>query len=321
MIILRTLLISIVLLVAACSGEEPQEDGKGAAASKSNDALVVTSNYPLYFFASRIAEGVDVAPEIVFPDIEGDPTFWIPSAEQVQLLQSADAVILNGAGAESWLNLITIDRRLLVDTSTNIADRLIALEDSVQHQHGPEGEHSHQGTAFTTWLDPQLAIAQAQSVTNTLIQLAPAGEAEFRNNMAVLEQELTKLDSQLAEVFAQLDGRPVLFSHPVYQYLQRHYEINGQSVHWEPEQEPSTSAWIVMQQIMAAHPATIMIWEDAPLTSTVQRLSDAGVISVNFHTAANRPEQGDYLSVMHENAKRLASTLQEQAPAPARDPG
>jgi len=309
MIISRPLLISAALLVAACSGEERQENSESVATADSENALVVTSNYPLYFFASRIAEGIDVAPDIVFPDIEGDPASWIPSPEQIQLLQSADAVILNGAGAEPWLNLITIDRRRLVDTSVAIADRLIALEDSVQHQHGPEGEHSHQGTAFTTWLDPQLAIAQAQSVTDALIQIAPSGETEFRNNMTTLEQELTQLDLQLAEVFAQLDGRPVLFSHPVYQYLQHHYGINGQSVHWEPDQEPTTSEWIELQQIMAAHPATIMIWEGEPAVSTALRLSDAGITSVHFHSVANRPEQGGYLSVMRENVKRLKSIL------------
>jgi zinc transport system substrate-binding protein len=309
MISIRSLLISVVLLVTACGGEEHQANNKGTAAAKRESALVVASNYPLYFFASRIAEGVDAAPEIIFPDIEGDPAFWIPSAEQIQLLQSADAVMLNGAGAESWLDLITIDRRRLVDTSVNITDRLIPLEDSIQHQHGPEGEHSHQGTAFTTWLDPQLAIAQAQSVTNALIQLAPSGETGFQDNMAKLEQELKQLDSQLAEVFAQLDGRPVLFSHPVYQYLQHHYGINGQSVHWEPEQEPTTSAWIAMRQITAAHSATIMIWEDEPLISTAQRLSDAGITSIHFHTVVNRPNQGNYLSVMRENANRLESVL------------
>jgi len=299
----------MVLLVAACSSEEHQEDSKSAAATKAENALVVTSNYPLFFFASRIAEGVDVAPEIVLPDIEGDPALWIPSAEQIQLLQSADAVILNGAGAESWLNLITINRRHLVDTSVNITDRLIPLEDSVQHQHGPEGEHSHQGTAFTTWLDPQLAIEQAQSVTAVLIGLVPSGETNFRENMAKLEQELTQLDSQLAEVFAQFDGRPVLFSHPVYQYLQRRYDINGQSVHWEPEQEPTTSAWIAMQQLTAAHPAMIMIWEDKPLESTAQRLSDVGITSIHFNTVVNRLDQGDYFSVMRANVERVSGFL------------
>ncbi len=309
MIFLRAMLIGVVLLAAACGGEDRPTISEDPSATESKNALVVTSNYPLYFFASRIAEGVDVAPEIVFPDIDGDPALWIPGAGQIQLLQSADAVIINGAGAESWLNLISIDRRSLVDTSADIANRLIALDDSVLHQHGPEGEHSHQGTAFTTWLDPQLAIAQAKSVTSALIQLVPSGETGFRDNMAKLEQELMQLDSRLAEVFAKLDGRPVLFSHPVYQYLQHHYGINGRSVHWEPEQEPTTSAWIAMQQITTTHSATIMIWEDEPLTSTAQRLSDAGVASVYFHTVANRPGHGDYLSAMGANIERIASAL------------
>jgi zinc transport system substrate-binding protein len=309
MIFLRTILIGVVLLAAACAGEDRPKSSEDPSATESKNALVVTSNYPLFFFASRITEGVDVAPEIVFPDIEGDPALWIPGAGQIQLLQSADAVIINGAGAESWLNLITIDRQSLVDTSADIADRLIALDESVLHQHGPEGEHSHQGTAFTTWLDPQLAIAQAKSVTNALIQLAPSGETGFRDNMAKLEQELMQLDSRFADVFAKLDGRPVLFSHPVYQYLQHHYGINGRSVHWEPEQEPTTSAWIAMQRITTTHSATIMIWEDEPLTSTAQRLSDAGVASVYFHTVANRPDQGDYLSAMRANVERIASAL------------
>ena len=190
-----------------------------------------------------------------------------------------------------------------------IADRLIPLEGAVAHQHGPEGEHSHQGTAFTTWLDPQLAIAQARVITDALVELVPASESNFKVNLSVLEQELNDLDALLAESFAQLHGRPVLFSHPVYQYLQRRYGINGQSVHWEPDQEPTTSAWIAMRQINATHSATIMIWEDEPMVSTAQRLTDVGITSVDFQVVANKPGQGDYFSVMHENAKRIASIL------------
>lgn len=309
MIFPRTLILGVMVLLAACGAENPPASDGAPSGTESQKALVVTSNYPLFFFARQVSEGIDAAPEIIFPDIDGDPAFWIPSAEQIQLLQSADAVILNGAGAESWLNLISIDRRRLVDTSVSIKDRLIPLEDSVQHQHGPEGEHSHQGTAFTTWLNPQLAIAQARSVTDTLIELAPSGETDFRNNLAKLEQTLAQLDAQFTAVFVKLDGQPVLFSHPVYQYLQRRYEIDGQSMHWEPGQEPTTSAWIALQQITAAHPAQIMIWEDEPLPSTAERLNNGGIVSTQFHTAANTPDQGDYLSVMRGNAERLEALL------------
>ena len=309
MIFIRTLLISVALLIAACGGDDRQASDQGGSGTEPKKVLVVTSNYPLYFFASRIAEGVDVAPEIIFPDIEGDPTFWTPGAEQIQLLQSADLVILNGAGAEPWLDLITINQRRLLDTSANISNRLIPLEDTVAHQHGPEGEHSHQGTAFTTWLDPRLAIAQSQAVTDALINLSPAGETGFRDNMSKLENELLALDAQLAEVFAEFEGQPVMFSHPVYQYLQRRYRINGKSVHWEPDQEPTISAWIDMQQMLASHPATVMMWEDKPLTATATRLSATGITSVSLRTVANRPGQGDYLSEMHENVRRIAETF------------
>ena len=121
MIISRTLLITVVLLIAACSGGDRQESMQSDAGVETRSALVVTSNYPLYYFAIRITQGVDFALEVVLPDIEGDPAFWIPSAEQVQVLQSADRVILNGAGAESWLNLISLNKRRLVDTSIRIA--------------------------------------------------------------------------------------------------------------------------------------------------------------------------------------------------------
>jgi zinc transport system substrate-binding protein len=308
MIYLRTLLASIILLLVACDGGE-HEASEGATTSKSDNALVVVSNYPLYFFASQIADGVDDAPQIVFPDIDGDPTFWIPDAEQIQQLQSADIVLLNGAGAEPWLNLISLDKRRVRDTTASAADRLIPLNDSAKHQHGPEGEHSHQGTAFTTWLDPTLAIAQAQSVAESLIELAPAGEASFRDNLAKLEQELMELDAEFAEVFAALDGRPVLFSHPVYQYLEHRYNINGESLHWEPEEELSTSAWIALQQIRGKHPATMMFWEAEPLDSTDQRLAALGIASVPLQTVANSPDEGDYITAMRANIERIASTL------------
>jgi hypothetical protein len=78
------------------------------------------------------------------------------------------------------------------------------------------------------------------------------------------------------------------------------------SVHWEPDEEPTTKAWIELQQTLAEHSATIMIWEDQPLDATKARLANVNIAVVPFQTAANRPVAGDYLSVMEDNANRLA---------------
>ena len=302
-------LLLIAAFICACDGEQHRSSDDSGVDAKSDRVLVVSSNYPLYFFASRIVEDIENAPEIVFPIIDGDPALWIPNADEVQLLQSADIVLMNGAGAEPWQELISIDESRLFDTSRMLTEKLIPLEGDIAHQHGPEGEHSHRGTAFTTWLDPRLAIEQSRAVTNAFVELSPASEKQFRDNMAKLEVELLGLDSEISAVFEKLDGRPVLFSHPVYQYLQRRYGINGQSMHWEPEEELTTSAWIELQQLLAVHPATIMVWENEPLTSTAQRLAGAGITSVSFLAVGNRPDEGDYIAVMQENIRRLESIL------------
>jgi zinc transport system substrate-binding protein len=299
----------IMLLSAACEQQDPQSGANSIAAAKQEAPLVIASNYPLYFFANRIVADVAAAPEIVLPEIAGDPASWVPNAEQVRQLQTADLVLLNGAGADSWLNLISIDRQQLVDTTGELSDQLISVGESVLHQHGPEGEHSHDATAFTVWLDPLLASQQAQVIADALINVAPSGEAEFRENLAGLQRDLVELDARLMKSFSQLGNQPVLFSHPVYQYLERRYEINGRSLHWEPDQSPSTADWIDLQQIRASHAASIIFWEDEPMTATSERLSDAGIVSVLFRPVANRPVDGDFLSVMHDNAKQLDLAL------------
>lgn len=300
------LYVSLLLLMVACSDGEHQAADATTALAGPNTTLVVASNYPVYYFASRIVTDSDAAIEVVFPEITGDPANWIPSAAQVQTLQSADVILINGAGAEPWLDLMSIDKRRLVDTSAALADRFIPITADVQHQHGPEGEHSHQGSAFTLWLDPQMAIGQVQAITDILVNFAPNDAQRMRDNAATLERELVALDGKLAAAFANLNGRPVIFSHPVYQYLQRRYDINGLAVHWEPDEEPGIPAWIELQRMLAKHPATIMIWEDEPLPAVVTRLANTGIVSVVYQPAANRPVSGDFLTTMSGNVRRIA---------------
>jgi hypothetical protein len=52
-----------------------------------------------------------------------------------------------------------------------------------------------------------------------------------------------------------------------------------------------------------------MLWESAPLPQTVARLAEQSIVSVLFDTLANRPAQGDYLSAMNQNARRLETVF------------
>jgi len=245
--------------------------------------------------------------DVVLPDIEGDPAMWRPEPDDIELLQGVDRVLLNGAGYETWLSWISLPTEHLVDTSASFQDRLIPLEHETVHQHGPAGEHSHAGNAFTVWLDPELAIFQARAVETALSELAPQHRNLHQKNLATLEKRLQQLDQQQRLAFEALAQQPLLFSHPVYQYLERRYQLDGYSLHWEPDQQPGDKAWIDFGNTVRDHPAEIMIWEAPPLPATAERLEAMGLTVVPYRPASNRPESGDYFDVMAANLANVAA--------------
>ena len=72
------------------------------------------------------------------------------------------------------------------------------------HSHGPGGEHSHTGTAFTTWLDPLLALQQAKASRDALIKQRPGLAQEFSENFVALQQEVEAMDRRRRAWFIDL---------------------------------------------------------------------------------------------------------------------
>jgi zinc transport system substrate-binding protein len=273
-------------------------------------ALVVYAvNYPLQFFAERIG-GEQVMVRFPAPPDE-DPAYWAPDADTIAGYQSADLILLNGAGYARWVDRAALPASKIVDTSAGFADRHIPLHDSLSHSHGPEGEHEHAGWAFTTWLDPTLAVEQARAVADSLIALRPEHETEFRESFEKLEGSLLTLDARYAAAAGAIGDTPLVFSHPVFQYLERRYGLNGRSLHWEPQEAPHLDD---IESMKEGHPARWVIWEAEPMADSVQTLEAHGYSSVVFDPCGNVPENGDLLSVMAANAAAL-ETIADQASA------
>lgn len=301
-------LVIFLAILAACSSEERTVESTDVVQEL---PTVFAVNYPLAYFAERIgADTVDVG----FPaPADVDPAMWVPEVDKVADYQGADIVLLNGAGYAGWVQRVTLSQSRLVDTSAAFADRLIPVENDVTHSHGPAGDHSHEGTAFTTWLDPEFAFEHARAVLNALSRLLPENETAYGERFAELEQELLSMDEALSVLASRIGDQPLLFSHPVYQYFERRYSLNGRSLHWEPGVMPDEAQWRELTGILQGHAAAWMIWEGSPHPEANSRLEGLGVKSLVFSPAGNRPETGDFMSVMQENLR----ALQQAFPGPA----
>ena len=291
-----TLLIGIIFLTG-CGAPE-----SAPVAPRTGKPVVYASNYPLYYFAEQI--GGDFV-DLRYPvDPEVDPAFWKPSDEVIAVMQKADLIFLNGATYEKWRSTVTLPVSPVVNTSIVFSGDYIETE-GVVHSHGPGEAHSHGEIAFTTWMDLQQAIWQAEEVSVALIQLLPENAQELQKRFDALAGEIETLHVEFQKVGKSIGDTPLVASHPVYQYFARRYGLAIKSVHWEPEVVPDPKSVAELDEILQEHPAKWMIWESDPIESSVKMLEEKGIKSIVIDPCGNTPEQGDWMTVMRANLEQL----------------
>jgi zinc transport system substrate-binding protein len=296
-IVLRSLIAALLAsLLAACGQERAPSEAREPDA-----AYVVAVNYPLHYFASRLAGPETDVRLPVPPDM--DPANWQPGLENVLELQGASLVLLNGAGYSNWLDKVSLKSANLVSTSEAVRSDWIALQDQVTHSHGPGGEHAHAGYAFTTWMDMSIAAVQARAVAEALQQRWPQQADAISARLETLLADLDELDRGFLQQAQALQQRQIFYSHPVYQYFERRYQLAGHSLHWEPEVMPAQEQWRQLAQHVGDEP--LFVWEAQPAEELAQRLEALGIEQVVVDPAANAGE-GDWLQRMRANLRGLS---------------
>jgi len=305
-------LIFLIIALQVLSGCG-QNKTKSETDADSGKTKIMVVNYPLKYFTERI--GADLV-EVQFP-VPGntDPAYWTPGAEIITAFQNSDMIMLNGAGYAQWLNKVSLPPSKLVNTTYGVQDQYIVMEGQATHTHGPEGKHAHGEIAFTTWLDPDLAIAHADAIREALSRELPGNAEYFNEGFLALKEELQKIDRELEAILAQNQEEPLVFSHPVYQYFEKRYAMRGKSIHWEPDQYPDGVMWEELEEILVGYSAKWMLWEGQPLIQTVDKLKEYGIGSVVFDPCGNTPEKGDYISVMQQNIYNLQAAFSTQQEA------
>jgi zinc transport system substrate-binding protein len=322
--LLAGLLLASLAFAAGCKPAAPTPAAPNAPASAASSGPaasaaapagapldVVAVNTPLAAFAKLIGgDLVDVTMPV--PD-DRDPAFWAPRAEDVARMQKAAVIVLNGAGHEKWRASTSLPESRVVDTADRFKSQWIETSEGVTHSHGVEGAHSHKGVAFTTWVDPALAVEQADAIRAAFAKARPDAAATFMANYTTLKTELESIDRELEGAIHNQQSLPIVMSHPVYDYLIRRFALNARTVHWEPEEMPPQEEWDALAALLKEHPARWMVWEDTPSDAIRAKLLEHGVECVVFRPAGNlgpgaKPEE--WLAIQRENARELAKVYE-----------
>ena len=253
---------------------------------------VVAVHYALSYFAERL--GADDI-EVEFPVPDGtDPSFWRPGIAEISQIQSADLILLNGAGFSTWTTKASLPRSRIVDTSRGFSDRFIQTE-TVTHSHGADGEHSHTGVASYTWLDQELAILQAEAVAAALASRGLLDPQEIYDRLEGLKEDLSKLDAAAQDLGAMAGNEVLIATHPRYQYLAEAYGLDIRYLEWEAGAVPGEDQVVELETMVSETGAKLLLWEKAPPPDARTAVRNLGVSEMVFPTLSQRTEGSDYV--------------------------
>lgn len=212
-------------------------------ASEGDGVQVVATTTQVADFAREVAgESADVT-GLLEPGQSAHS--FDPSAAQLLALGSADALVVNGAGLESWIDDAVAASGfdgVLIEASTGI--ELEATDDDHAHDHGEaaeddhaddehaeeehaEDEHDHADGNPHIWTDPVLAERMVENIADGLAGVPGIDAGAVLGNADEYTAELEALDAWIGENVAPVpvEGRLLVTNHDAFTYFLHAYDI------------------------------------------------------------------------------------------------
>lgn len=192
---------------------------------------IVCSTFPLYQIVRNLADGVkDTEVSLLLPSSMGCPHDYVLTLSDLRKIHSADLLILNGAGMESFLSslLSSLPKTLKILDSSKALSSLIPLEKG--HECGEEPcTHGHdEEFSFNPHFTPSPGI----SSSITLYLGKALAEADTKNKETYLansrsySEKLNALMQQMKEKSKQFKRNRIAVQHGSFDYLARDLNLN-----------------------------------------------------------------------------------------------
>ncbi len=203
---------------------------------------VFVSIAPQKYFVQEI--GKDLVDVQVMVQAGADPHTYEPRPRQMVAISKAKLYFAIGIEFE----VAHLDKII----ATNPRIRLVRTDQGIEkipmtaHHHGEEehhgkeaghreeGEHEHEGRPDPhIWLSPPLVMTQARTILNALQETDPSHAAAYEANYNAFVSDLTKLDSDLKQIFSGRRGLRFMASHPSWGYFARAYGLKQVAIETE----------------------------------------------------------------------------------------
>ena len=276
---------------------------------RSNDApaSIAATTLPVYEFTSRICEGTPLSvTRLVTKEVSCLHDYSL-NVRQVKAAESAELIVISGAGLEEFLDDI------LVDAKTIDASRDVDLITPEEHHHDHQEEEDHEGHHHEEdphiWLSPANAVIMADNICLGLTQAYPMYEDVFSRNLAQLQNELNALQEYGTQELSLLSCRELITFHDGFSYLAQAFDLHIlDAVEEESGSEASAKELIHMIEEVEHHQLPAVFTEKSGSVSAagiIARETGAKEFTLDMAMAGN-----SYFDAMYHNIDTLKEALQ-----------
>lgn len=291
---------SVVVVLAVITALSVLVTGLTGGLSRRKDTRprVLATTYPLYVAAQNVLGDDDT---VALSRLDGAASGCLHdyqlSPSDRRLTQEADLILMNGAGAESFLHGI-VNEDKCVDTSHGFA--LLCAT----HEHDHSEEHHHEDYNEHVWLSPVGYAHQVTLVRDALCVLNPDQADAYRHNAAAYLAKIEAVWQDMQAVAAPLRGKPCVLFHDSMAYLAADLGLDVKlTLSVEGESGLSAADLKQVEKLAAKHPDLLLLYD----TQYALRYEGVAGMPLVLDTAVQgEGSAADWLNAMVENVKAIS---------------
>ena len=186
-------------------------------AAPAEQADIAATTLPVYEFTSRLCEGTGLKVTRLITESVSCLHDYSLSVRQVRAVESADTVVVSGAGLEEFMHDL-LSGRNVIDASTGI--HLLGCE----HDH--EDDHHHHEADSHIWLSPENAKIMCANICAGLEEKYPQYASLFRTNLAKLTADIQILEDYGKQQLSSLSCRELITFHDGFAYFAQSFDLH-----------------------------------------------------------------------------------------------
>lgn len=288
---MKKFLIAIVLLLSIVPV---------SGCSRQANAQIVATTKPVYDFTSALCQNTDLNVSLLVTEKLSCLHDYTLQVHQMRDIESAEVIILSGAGLEEFLADALTNAKCVIDSSEGIS---LHCSD---HSHDADDHHHEQDPHI--WLSVANARSMAQNICQGLIQKYPQYQPIFEKNLTLITDQFDQLDAYGKKMLSTISNNQLITFHDGFSYFADYWGLHIlHSLEEESGSEASAGELKELIRLVRDNQIPAIFVEENGSTSaaqTVARETGIRVYALNMGMSGS-----DYFEIMYHNIDTIKEAL------------